>query len=119
MAAGMALNPAAMKADAASKEIEEAMKRVREAQSLISAAIEPGSKCRGALICNVSKLYSCCRIRLYRSFPDNNVLPCRQEGKQAKQALTLTVQVSPEEVSLPIQTQVLHQSRDRIFWGLF
>ncbi|XP_076828649.1 uncharacterized protein LOC143474885 isoform X1 [Brachyhypopomus gauderio] len=39
MAAGMAL-----KADASSKEIEEAMKRVREAQSLISAAIEPGSK---------------------------------------------------------------------------
>uniref|UniRef100_A0AAY4A0L1 RRM domain-containing protein n=2 Tax=Denticeps clupeoides TaxID=299321 RepID=A0AAY4A0L1_9TELE len=43
MAAGMALNPV-MKADASSKEIEEAMKRVREAQSLISAAIEPG-KC--------------------------------------------------------------------------
>uniref|UniRef100_A0AAY4A1L7 Serine/arginine-rich splicing factor 11 n=2 Tax=Denticeps clupeoides TaxID=299321 RepID=A0AAY4A1L7_9TELE len=41
MAAGMALNPV-MKADASSKEIEEAMKRVREAQSLISAAIEPG-----------------------------------------------------------------------------
>ena len=34
----------AMKADASNKEIEEAMKRVREAQSLISAAIEPGSK---------------------------------------------------------------------------
>ncbi|KAK1797349.1 hypothetical protein P4O66_008719 [Electrophorus voltai] len=39
MAAGMGL-----KADASSKEIEEAMKRVREAQSLISAAIEPGNK---------------------------------------------------------------------------
>ncbi|XP_007254660.3 serine/arginine-rich splicing factor 11 isoform X1 [Astyanax mexicanus] len=39
MAAGMAL-----KADASNKEIEEAMKRVREAQSLISAAIEPGNK---------------------------------------------------------------------------
>lgn len=56
MAAGMALNPAAMKADAASKEIEEAMKRVREAQSLISAAIEPGSKCWHALISNLSML---------------------------------------------------------------
>ncbi|KAL2097254.1 hypothetical protein ACEWY4_006461 [Coilia grayii] len=44
MATGMTMNPAAMKADAASKEIEEAMKRVREAQSLISAAIEPGNK---------------------------------------------------------------------------
>ncbi|XP_072543387.1 uncharacterized protein [Salminus brasiliensis] len=39
MAAGIGL-----KADASSKEIEEAMKRVREAQSLISAAIEPGNK---------------------------------------------------------------------------
>ena len=46
MAAGMTMNPMTMKADAASKEIEEAMKRVREAQSLISAAIEPGSKCK-------------------------------------------------------------------------
>ncbi|RXM33500.1 Serine/arginine-rich splicing factor 11 [Acipenser ruthenus] len=36
------VNPA-MKSDASSKEIEEAMKRVREAQSLISAAIEPGN----------------------------------------------------------------------------
>ncbi|MBN3318821.1 SRS11 factor, partial [Atractosteus spatula] len=43
VAAGLNLNPA-LKADASSKEIEEAMKRVREAQSLISAAIEPGSK---------------------------------------------------------------------------
>ncbi|KAJ8277788.1 hypothetical protein GJAV_G00079920 [Gymnothorax javanicus] len=43
MAAGLNLNPG-LKADASSKEIEEAMKRVREAQSLISAAIEPGSK---------------------------------------------------------------------------
>ncbi|XP_059923878.1 serine/arginine-rich splicing factor 11-like isoform X2 [Gadus macrocephalus] len=43
MAAGMNLNQA-MKADASNKEIEEAMKRVREAQSLISAAIEPGIK---------------------------------------------------------------------------
>ncbi|KPP73197.1 serine/arginine-rich splicing factor 11-like [Scleropages formosus] len=41
MAAGMNLNPG-LKADSSSKEIEEAMKRVREAQSLISAAIEPG-----------------------------------------------------------------------------
>ncbi|XP_053537535.1 serine/arginine-rich splicing factor 11 isoform X2 [Ictalurus punctatus] len=39
MAASMGL-----KSDASNKEIEEAMKRVREAQSLISAAIEPGSK---------------------------------------------------------------------------
>ncbi|KAM9500638.1 uncharacterized protein Hap1MRO34_004641 [Clarias gariepinus] len=39
MAASMGL-----KADASNKEIEEAMKRVREAQSLISAAIEPSSK---------------------------------------------------------------------------
>ncbi|XP_071377758.1 serine/arginine-rich splicing factor 11-like isoform X4 [Centroberyx affinis] len=43
MAAGLNLNPG-MKADASNKEIEEAMKRVREAQSLISAAIEPGNK---------------------------------------------------------------------------
>ncbi|MGH0136733.1 UNVERIFIED_CONTAM: hypothetical protein FKN15_076830 [Acipenser sinensis] len=41
MTAGL-VNPA-MKSDASSKEIEEAMKRVREAQSLISAAIEPGN----------------------------------------------------------------------------
>lgn len=39
MAASMGL-----KADASNKEIEEAMKRVREAQSLISAAIEPSSE---------------------------------------------------------------------------
>uniref|UniRef100_A0A7N6FLC4 RRM domain-containing protein n=1 Tax=Anabas testudineus TaxID=64144 RepID=A0A7N6FLC4_ANATE len=43
LAASLNLNPG-LKADASSKEIEEAMKRVREAQSLISAAIEPGSK---------------------------------------------------------------------------
>uniref|UniRef100_A0A3Q3MHE7 Serine/arginine-rich splicing factor 11-like n=1 Tax=Mastacembelus armatus TaxID=205130 RepID=A0A3Q3MHE7_9TELE len=43
LAAGLALN-SGLKADASNKEIEEAMKRVREAQSLISAAIEPGSK---------------------------------------------------------------------------
>lgn len=43
LVAGLGLNPG-LKTDASSKEIEEAMKRVREAQSLISAAIEPGSK---------------------------------------------------------------------------
>ncbi|KAF0046879.1 hypothetical protein F2P81_000512 [Scophthalmus maximus] len=45
LAAGLNLN-SAMKAEAQNKEIEEAMKRVREAQSLISAAIEPGSEKR-------------------------------------------------------------------------
>lgn len=44
LAAGLGLNPG-LKADASNKEIEEAMKRVREAQSLISAAIEPGREC--------------------------------------------------------------------------
>ncbi|XP_061539551.1 serine/arginine-rich splicing factor 11-like isoform X1 [Phycodurus eques] len=43
LAAGLNLNPG-LKNDGSNKEIEEAMKRVREAQSLISAAIEPGSK---------------------------------------------------------------------------
>ncbi|XP_043107508.1 serine/arginine-rich splicing factor 11 isoform X2 [Puntigrus tetrazona] len=43
LAAGLSLTPG-LKADGSNKEIEEAMKRVREAQSLISAAIEPGSK---------------------------------------------------------------------------
>uniref|UniRef100_A0A3Q4BN83 RRM domain-containing protein n=1 Tax=Mola mola TaxID=94237 RepID=A0A3Q4BN83_MOLML len=43
LAAGLNLS-ASLKADASNKEIEEAMKRVREAQSLISAAIEPGKK---------------------------------------------------------------------------
>uniref|UniRef100_A0A8C1XQI7 Serine and arginine rich splicing factor 11 n=1 Tax=Cyprinus carpio TaxID=7962 RepID=A0A8C1XQI7_CYPCA len=43
LAAGLNLSPG-LKADSSNKEIEEAMKRVREAQSLISAAIEPGSK---------------------------------------------------------------------------
>lgn len=43
LAAGLNLNQS-LKADASNKEIEEAMKRVREAQSLISAAIEPGSE---------------------------------------------------------------------------
>uniref|UniRef100_A0A1A8L2Z9 Serine/arginine-rich splicing factor 11 n=2 Tax=Nothobranchius pienaari TaxID=704102 RepID=A0A1A8L2Z9_9TELE len=43
LAAGLNLTPG-LKPDASNKEIEEAMKRVREAQSLISAAIEPGSK---------------------------------------------------------------------------
>ncbi|KAM7409521.1 hypothetical protein PAMA_001146 [Pampus argenteus] len=43
LAAGLNLNPG-LKNDASNKEIEEAMKRVREAQSLISAAIEPGNK---------------------------------------------------------------------------
>ncbi|KAL0966201.1 hypothetical protein UPYG_G00292230 [Umbra pygmaea] len=39
----MSMNPG-LKADSSNKEIEAAMKRVREAQSLISAAIEPGNK---------------------------------------------------------------------------
>ncbi|XP_049587872.1 serine/arginine-rich splicing factor 11 isoform X1 [Syngnathus scovelli] len=43
LAAGLNINPG-LKNDGSNKEIEEAMKRVREAQSLISAAIEPGSK---------------------------------------------------------------------------
>ncbi|KAK5889126.1 hypothetical protein CesoFtcFv8_015156 [Champsocephalus esox] len=43
LAAGLNLS-ASLKADASNKEMEEAMKRVREAQSLISAAIEPGNK---------------------------------------------------------------------------
>ncbi|XP_019735909.1 serine/arginine-rich splicing factor 11 isoform X6 [Hippocampus comes] len=43
LAGGLNLNPG-LKNDSSNKEIEEAMKRVREAQSLISAAIEPGSK---------------------------------------------------------------------------
>lgn len=44
LAAGLNLS-ASLKADASNKEIEEVMKRVRETQSLISAAIDPGSKC--------------------------------------------------------------------------
>ncbi|XP_010883861.1 serine/arginine-rich splicing factor 11-like [Esox lucius] len=47
MGVGMNMNltmNAGLKADSSNKEIEEAMKRVREAQSLISAAIEPGNK---------------------------------------------------------------------------
>lgn len=55
LAAGLNLNPG-MKADASNKEIEEAMKRVREAQSLISAAIEPGSECLG---CDGSPFTAC------------------------------------------------------------
>ncbi|KAM3865789.1 serine/arginine-rich splicing factor 11 isoform 3-T3 [Diretmus argenteus] len=43
MVVNMNMNPG-LKADSSNKEIEEAMKRVREAQSLISAAIEPGNK---------------------------------------------------------------------------
>lgn len=50
LAAGLNLSPG-LKTDASSKEIEEAMKRVREAQSLISAAIEPGSES--------SRFYTC------------------------------------------------------------
>lgn len=47
LAAGLNLNQG-LKADA-SKEMEEAMRRVREAQSLISAAIEPGRECTQVL----------------------------------------------------------------------
>lgn len=50
LAAGLNLS-ASLKADNSNKEMEEAMKRVREAQSLISAAIEPGSKCTIAVPC--------------------------------------------------------------------
>lgn len=49
LAAGLNLN-AGLKADGSNKEIEEAMKRVREAQSLISAAIEPGSECQPSTV---------------------------------------------------------------------
>lgn len=57
LAAGLNLS-ASLKADASNKEIEEAMKRVREAQSLISAAIEPGSKCTKAALTSVTCAYS-------------------------------------------------------------
>lgn len=87
MAAGMALNPAAMKADAASKEIEEAMKRVREAQSLISAAIEPGSKSRGTLICNVSVRQQCCRIRVVSEISSQECVAL-QTRRKAREAST-------------------------------
>lgn len=50
LAAGLNLS-ASLKADTSNKEMEEAMKRVREAQSLISAAIEPGSMYRKAVLC--------------------------------------------------------------------
>lgn len=50
LAAGLNLS-ASLKADNSNKEMEEAMKRVREAQSLISAAIEPGSMYRKAVYC--------------------------------------------------------------------
>uniref|UniRef100_A0A3B3QFH3 Serine and arginine rich splicing factor 11 n=1 Tax=Paramormyrops kingsleyae TaxID=1676925 RepID=A0A3B3QFH3_9TELE len=64
MASGMNLNPG-LKADSSSKEIEEAMKRVREAQSLISAAIEPGSECHSGRSwlqsCNAMTLLCHCR----------------------------------------------------------
>nr|XP_057930367.1 serine/arginine-rich splicing factor 11-like isoform X2 [Doryrhamphus excisus] len=43
LTAGLSLSPA-LKSGDSNKEIEEAMKRVREAQSLICAAIEPGNK---------------------------------------------------------------------------
>lgn len=57
LAAGLNLS-ASLKADASNKEIEEAMKRVREAQSLISAAIEPGSKCtKAALQCSAVTIH--------------------------------------------------------------
>lgn len=49
LAAGLNLS-ASLKADNSNKEMEEAMKRVREAQSLISAAIEPGSMYRKAVL---------------------------------------------------------------------
>lgn len=57
LAAGLNLS-ASLKADASNKEIEEAMKRVREAQSLISAAIEPGSKCTKAALSSATCAYS-------------------------------------------------------------
>uniref|UniRef100_A0A8C7R0W9 Serine and arginine rich splicing factor 11 n=1 Tax=Oncorhynchus mykiss TaxID=8022 RepID=A0A8C7R0W9_ONCMY len=50
MAAGMMVNHG-MKNDS-NKEIEAAMKRVREAQSLISAAIEPGSDFKRLTVCS-------------------------------------------------------------------
>ncbi|XP_061831461.1 uncharacterized protein [Nerophis lumbriciformis] len=43
LAAGLGFSPG-LKSSDSNKEMEEAMKRVREAQSLISAAIQPGSK---------------------------------------------------------------------------
>uniref|UniRef100_A0A8C7QVV7 RRM domain-containing protein n=1 Tax=Oncorhynchus mykiss TaxID=8022 RepID=A0A8C7QVV7_ONCMY len=54
----MNMNPG-LKADSSNKEIEVAMKRVREAQSLISAAIEPGNKLPLAL----AKSYYCLRSK--------------------------------------------------------
>lgn len=45
-----------LKADASAKEIEEAMKRVREAQSLISAAIEPSSEYKASSVAPESRL---------------------------------------------------------------
>uniref|UniRef100_A0A4X1UB68 Serine and arginine rich splicing factor 11 n=2 Tax=Laurasiatheria TaxID=314145 RepID=A0A4X1UB68_PIG len=52
-----------LKSDTSSKEIEEAMKRVREAQSLISAAIEPGKMSFCMYICVFAFFYVIRRSR--------------------------------------------------------
>lgn len=59
LAAGLNLS-ASLKADNSNKEMEEAMKRVREAQSLISAAIEPGSMYGTAGSCLPNSTYFAC-----------------------------------------------------------
>lgn len=73
LAAGINLN-AGLKADAANKEIEEAMKRVREAQSLISAAIEPGREyikvqkilLLGCWLCGIKQCLDCLHCCHYK-----------------------------------------------------
>uniref|UniRef100_A0A8C1XUY0 Serine and arginine rich splicing factor 11 n=1 Tax=Cyprinus carpio TaxID=7962 RepID=A0A8C1XUY0_CYPCA len=80
LAAGLNLSPG-LKADSSNKEIEEAMKRVREAQSLISAAIEPGICCERRRSKSHSRRRSRSRSRRRSKSPRRRKSHSRDRGR--------------------------------------
>uniref|UniRef100_A0A2K6GIQ9 Serine and arginine rich splicing factor 11 n=1 Tax=Propithecus coquereli TaxID=379532 RepID=A0A2K6GIQ9_PROCO len=68
-----------LKSDTSSKEIEEAMKRVREAQSLISAAIEPRSRSRSR-----RRSHSKSRSRRRSKSPRRRRSHSRERGRRSR-----------------------------------
>uniref|UniRef100_A0A8C1C1Y0 Serine and arginine rich splicing factor 11 n=1 Tax=Cyprinus carpio carpio TaxID=630221 RepID=A0A8C1C1Y0_CYPCA len=83
LAAGLNLSPG-LKADSSNKEIEEAMKRVREAQSLISAAIEPGICCERRRSKSHSRRRSRSRSRRRSKSPRRRKSHSRDRGRRSR-----------------------------------
>lgn len=94
-----------MKVDSANKEMEEAMKRVREAQSLISAAIEPGSgwiKVKTACLF----FFGGGGVNLNWYFDTYFFLFCFCRQGEQEEAIPLSFKVKKEVFKVPLKAQV-------------